>query len=50
MSSHVTILNADGVYVATIATLLLNLKLIQTGYYSSKDVLLLPQSQVCYLD
>ncbi|XP_064629621.1 brefeldin A-inhibited guanine nucleotide-exchange protein 3-like isoform X3 [Lineus longissimus] len=31
------ILNADGVYMATYSTLLLNLKLLKSGYYSNKD-------------
>ncbi len=32
-----TILNADGVYLATYSALLLNLKLIQSDYYSSEE-------------
>ena len=35
--SQSAILNADGVYLATYSVLLLNLKLIKAGYYSSEE-------------
>jgi brefeldin A-inhibited guanine nucleotide-exchange protein 3 len=31
--SQITIINADGIYLATFTALLLNLKLIRIGYY-----------------
>lgn len=31
--SHITILNADGIYLALYSSLLLNLKLIRCNYY-----------------
>lgn len=34
----VTIVNADGIYLATFSTLLLNLKLVKSGYYEGKAV------------
>ena len=34
-SDPIVIVNADGIYVATIAVLSLNLKLIVNGYYNS---------------
>ena len=34
---YCVILNADGVYIATYAALLLNLKLVQCGYYTSEE-------------
>lgn len=33
-----TIMNADGVYLATYSALLLNLKLIQSGHYEDNNV------------
>lgn len=33
----VTIMNADGIYLATYAALLLNLKLIRVGYYEDQS-------------
>ena len=39
-------LNGDGVYLATMYTLLLNLKLICAGYYTSEEKSL-PISEVC---
>ena len=40
-------LNGDGVYLSTIYTLLLNLKLIGCGYYQSEEKSL-PISEVIY--
>lgn len=33
ITSHITILNADGIYLALYSALLLNLKLIRCSYY-----------------
>ena len=33
----ITIMNADGIYLATYAALLLNLKLLRTGYYENES-------------
>ena len=35
--NEVTILNADGVYVATYSALLLSLKLLRSGYFESEE-------------
>lgn len=36
--SNATIMNADGIYLATYSSLLLNLKLIFSGYYKGESV------------
>lgn len=40
-----TIMNADGIYLATYAALLLNLKLVRQGYYD-KDSKNIPLNEV----
>ena len=45
----VTILNADGVYVGTITALLLSLKLLNRGYYQTKDKTVIPHTEVSEL-
>jgi len=42
----ITIMNADGIYLATYAALLLNLKLIQINYYHEEGRQV-PISEVC---
>lgn len=44
----ITIMNADGIYLATYAALLLNLKLIRINYYHDEDRQI-PVSEVCTL-
>jgi hypothetical protein len=42
----ITIINADGIYLATYAALLLNLKLIKQGYYQEQHVKPVPMTEV----
>ncbi|XP_021364639.1 brefeldin A-inhibited guanine nucleotide-exchange protein 3-like isoform X1 [Mizuhopecten yessoensis] len=49
-SCQMAILNADGVYVATITALLLNLKLEVDGAYSTADSMSCPLSEKQYVD
>lgn len=44
----ITIMNADGIYLATYAALLLNLKLIQISYYHEEGRQI-PISEVCLM-
>lgn len=44
----ITIMNADGIYLATYAALLLNLKLIQINYYHEEGRQI-PISEVCLI-
>lgn len=44
----ITIMNADGIYLATYAALLLNLKLIQINYYHEEGRQV-PISEVCLI-
>jgi brefeldin A-inhibited guanine nucleotide-exchange protein 3 len=42
----ITIINADGIYLATYSALLLNLKLIKQGYYLEQHVKPVPMTEV----
>ena len=42
----ITIINADGIYLATYAALLLNLKLIKQGYYQEQHMKPVPMTEV----
>ena len=42
----ITIINADGIYLATYAALLLNLKLIKQGYYVEQHMKPVPMTEV----
>jgi len=44
----ITIMNADGIYLATYAALLLNLKLIRINYYHEEGRQI-PVSEVCLI-
>lgn len=44
----ITIMNADGIYLATYAALLLNLKLIRINYYHEEGRQV-PVSEVCLI-
>lgn len=42
----ITIINADGIYLATYSALLLNLKLIKQGYYQEQHTKPVPMTEV----
>lgn len=42
----ITIINADGIYLATYLALLLNLKLIKQGYYQEQHTKPVPMTEV----
>jgi brefeldin A-inhibited guanine nucleotide-exchange protein 3 len=42
----ITIINADGIYLATYSALLLNLKLIKQGYYQEHHMKPVPMTEV----
>jgi brefeldin A-inhibited guanine nucleotide-exchange protein 3 len=42
----ITIINADGIYLASYAALLLNLKLIKQGYYQEQHMKPVPMTEV----
>lgn len=44
---HMTVLNADSVYVITMTTLLLNMKLSTEGYYDSENKDKISITEVC---
>lgn len=46
--SHITILNADGIYLALYSALLLNLKLIRCNYYKD-SASPIPLTEVSYI-
>lgn len=48
--ARITIINADGVYLATYASLSLNLKLIRKGYYKSLDSNCIPLTEEQFIE
>jgi brefeldin A-inhibited guanine nucleotide-exchange protein 3 len=42
----ITIINADGIYLASYSALLLNLKLIKQGYYQEQHMKPVPMTEV----
>ncbi|XP_064488715.1 brefeldin A-inhibited guanine nucleotide-exchange protein 3-like isoform X2 [Ornithodoros turicata] len=47
---HITIVNADGIYLATYYGLLFNLKLIRSGYYNNPTTSVLPLKESQFIE